>query len=39
MIQKHILTEEFPEFAEKIHTLKVEDAHFKKLFDEFDDKD
>lgn len=36
MIQKHILTEEFPEFAEKIHTLKVEDAHFKKLFDEFD---
>ncbi|CCG53871.1 Protein of unknown function [Flavobacterium indicum GPTSA100-9 = DSM 17447] len=39
MIQKHILTEEFPEFAEKIHTLKVEDAHFKKLFDEFDELD
>lgn len=39
MIQKHILTEEFPEFAEKIHTLKIEDAHFKKLFDEFDELD
>lgn len=39
MIQKHILTEEFPEFAEKIHTLKVEDAHFKRLFDEFDELD
>lgn len=36
MISKHILTEEFPEFAEKIYTLKMEDAHFKKLFEEFD---
>lgn len=39
MIQKHTLTEEFPEFVEKIHVLKVEDAHFKKLFEEFDELD
>lgn len=39
MIQKHILTEEFPEFVEKIHTFKVEDTHFKKLFEAFDELD
>ncbi len=27
----HELIEEFPEFADKIGTLKVEDAHFIKL--------
>ena len=39
MISKHILTEEFPEFAEKIHTLKMENAHFKKLFENYDELD
>ncbi len=37
MISKHILTQEFPEFETKISTLKVENAHFKKLFHEFDE--
>ncbi len=32
MITRHLLTEEFPEFAQKIHHLKTEDNHFKKLF-------
>lgn len=31
----HELHEEFPEFAERIHTLKVKDAHFAKLFEEY----
>ncbi|MFN3997594.1 YdcH family protein [Algoriphagus sp.] len=39
MFRKHPLTEEFPEFAEKIHSLKVENVHFKKLFDEYDEVD
>lgn len=39
MITRHLLTEEFPEFAQKIHDLKTEDNHFKKLFQEFDDLD
>lgn len=39
MITRHLLTEEFPEFAQKIHDLKTEDNHFKKLFEEFDDLD
>lgn len=39
MITRHNLTEEFPEFAQKIHSLKTEDNHFKKLFQEFDELD
>ncbi|AJY46934.1 YdcH family protein [Martelella endophytica] len=31
----HELADEFPEFAEKMHRLKVEDAHFAKLFDDY----
>ena len=31
----HELAEEFPDKAEKIHALKLEDAHFQKLFDEY----
>ncbi|HKL70620.1 YdcH family protein [Salibaculum sp.] len=31
----HELAEEFPDHAETIHRLKVEDAHFAKLFDEY----
>lgn len=33
--EKHELGQEFPEFIEKIHTLKTTDNHFKKLFDEY----
>jgi uncharacterized protein YdcH (DUF465 family) len=39
MITKHQLTIDFPEFAEKIHTLKMENAHFKKLFENYDELD
>jgi uncharacterized protein YdcH (DUF465 family) len=31
----HELHEEFPEYAEQIHALKVSDAHFAKLFEEY----
>ena len=31
----HELAEEFPEFTEKMHNLKVSDAHFAKMFDEY----
>lgn len=31
----HELHEEFPEFSDKIHNLKVSNNHFKKLLDEY----
>ncbi|MBY8976378.1 DUF465 domain-containing protein [Rhodobacteraceae bacterium NNCM2] len=31
----HELADTFPEHADKIHTLKVENAHFRKLSDEY----
>jgi uncharacterized protein len=31
----HELAEEFPEHAEKIHELKLSDAHFQKLVDSY----
>ena len=34
-IEDHSLIHEFPEFKEDIHNLKMEDAHFKKLYDEY----
>lgn len=39
MITKHQLTEEFPEFETKINTLKTESAHFKKMFETYDELD
>ncbi len=33
----HELREEFPEFEEKIHDLKINDKHFLKLFDTYHD--
>ena len=33
----HDIAHEFPEYQEKIHSLKVSDAHFAKLFSEYDD--
>jgi uncharacterized protein YdcH (DUF465 family) len=31
----HTLVADFPEFADKIHTLRQSDAHFVKLADEY----
>ena len=39
MITKHQLTLDFPEFEAKIHDLKVNDNHFKNLFDKYDELD
>ncbi len=32
---KHDLLHEFPEHREKIHSLKMNDSHFRKFFDEY----
>jgi hypothetical protein len=34
-IQNHDLAHEFPEFKDAIHDLKISNAHFAKLFDEY----
>jgi RNA polymerase-binding transcription factor DksA/uncharacterized protein YdcH (DUF465 family) len=34
-VQHHDLIHEFPELKERIHELKVSDAHFRRLFDEY----
>ena len=39
MITKNQLTVDFPEFEAKIHDLKVNDNHFKNLFDKYDELD
>lgn len=31
----HELAEEFPDKADRIHELKISDAHFRKLFDQY----
>jgi len=36
-MEKHDLHHEFPEFDTKIHSLKVNDNHFKKLFDVYEE--
>ena len=36
-LEHHDLAHEFPEYKERIHDLKVSDAHFRKLFDEYDE--
>jgi uncharacterized protein YdcH (DUF465 family) len=33
----HDLAHEFPEYKEKIHTLKLSDDHFRRLKDEYED--
>ncbi|MBF8275079.1 MAG: hypothetical protein HW390_152 [Candidatus Brocadiaceae bacterium] len=33
--EHHDLVHEFPEFREKIHTLKMTNEHFKHLFDQY----
>ena len=34
-IEHHPLLNEFPEHHDVIHRLKTDDAHFRKLFDEY----
>jgi hypothetical protein len=34
-MERHNLLNEFPDFKEKIHELKVSNEHFRKLFDEY----
>ena len=36
-MERHDLIHEFPEYEEKIHQLKVDDDHFRALFDEYHD--
>ncbi len=36
---RHDLTSEFPEYKEKIHTLKTSNAHFKKLVEKYETLD
>ena len=38
-IDHHDLHSEFPEFKDRISLLKTTDAHFAKLFDEYDTLD
>ncbi len=35
IVEPHDLVHEFPEHRETIHTLKMGDKHFAKLFDEY----
>ncbi len=39
MLDKHGLRHEFPQHEEKISALKVSNAHFRKLFDEYNELD
>lgn len=34
-IEHHDLVHELPEYRDRIHTLKMENPHFAKLFDEY----
>ena len=38
-IEKHDLHHEFPEFTNEIHDLKINDAHFARLFKEYHEID
>ena len=38
-VTNHSLHQEFPEFHDQIHQLKMNDRHFIKLFDEYHDLD
>jgi len=38
-IEKHDLHHEFPEFGEEIRELKMNDAHFARLFDQYHEID
>ncbi|MGV8894577.1 MAG: YdcH family protein [Burkholderiaceae bacterium] len=38
-VDNHPLSVEFPDFKEAIHTLKMGNPHFSKLFNEYDETD
>ncbi len=38
-IEHHDLHREFPQYNEKIHDLKVSNAHFSRLYGEYNDLD
>lgn len=35
-LENHSLVNEFPQLRDKIHTMKLNDTHFARLFDEYD---
>lgn len=37
--ESHDLATEFPEYKDLIHNLKIEDRHFARLFDEYNEID
>ena len=37
--EHHSLVQEFPEYKDKIHDLKIRDPEFAKLFEKYDDID
>ncbi len=39
IIEKHSLAIDFPEFKDRIHDLKMSDAHFANKFEEYNDLD
>lgn len=39
IVEHHDLHHEFPEYSAQIHALKLSDAHFLKLFNEYDKLD
>lgn len=38
-VEHHPLLKEFPEYHDRIHELKMADAHFRRLFDEYHEID
>ncbi|HOB45537.1 MAG TPA: DUF465 domain-containing protein [Zoogloea sp.] len=36
-MEQHDLNHEFPEYREQIHSLKMSNGHFARLFDEYHD--
>lgn len=36
-LENHSLVKDFPELRDKIHLLKTKDAHFARLFNEYDE--
>ena len=38
-MEKHDIIHEFPQLKDKVHELKVSDAHFRRLFDEYHELD
>ena len=38
-LEKHDLIHELPEFREKIHEMKINNAHFAKLFQQYHELD